>query len=85
MRTFIDVRVKLRMMVLINKSLGKFIGQQLCRALQKFDFHQTLNNNNCNKRHQKFIDLPLYMKKPIDWSKTMFVHFTYSTRIQTFL
>jgi hypothetical protein len=83
-QAYLDERGKLRMSLLLNKYSGKFIDQQFNRMLQKFNIDHLLSSNNYDKFRQQVITTPFQEKIPIDYGKTMFVHFTYCTNMRTF-
>jgi hypothetical protein len=72
------------MALLLNKYPGKFIDQQFNNVLLKFNINQPLNFNNYNTFRQKVINTTFQEKQLIDYGKTIFVHFTYSTNMRTF-
>ncbi len=72
------------MALLLNKYPGDFIDKQLGRVLQKFNVDQLLTISNYNALREKIIYTPTQEKIPIDYGKTMFVHFTYCLNMKTF-
>ena len=82
--TFVNERESLRMALLLKKYPGYFIDQQFNHALLKFKIDVSINNNNYNTIRNKLIDFPVKEKVPIDFGKTMFVHFTYCSSMKTF-
>ncbi|CAF3406951.1 unnamed protein product, partial [Rotaria sp. Silwood2] len=72
------------MALLLNKYPNKFIDEQFHNALSKFSIDQPLNFNNYYVCRQKVIDFPIKEKVPINYGKTMFVHFTYCSNMRTF-
>ncbi|CAF0787626.1 unnamed protein product [Adineta steineri] len=64
--------------------ISKFIDQQFNRVLQKFKINELLTTSNYSTLRQRVIDIPYQEKVPIDYTKTMFVHFTYCANMRTF-
>ena len=83
-QAYLDERSKLKIALLPNKYPGKFIDQQCIHMLQNFNIDKPLTTNNYNALRQKVINTPLKEKVPIDYSKIMFVHFTYCLNMTTF-
>jgi hypothetical protein len=81
---YLNEREKLRMALLLNKYPGVFIDKQFDRLLKKFNIHQPLNNNNYNALREKIISSHIQEEIPIDYGKTMFIHFTYCLNMKTF-
>jgi hypothetical protein len=81
---YLNEREKLRMALLLNKYPGNFIDKQFSRVLQKYDINQSLANSNYNALREKIIHAPIQENMPIDYGKTMFVHFTYCSNMKTF-
>jgi hypothetical protein len=81
---YLNEREKLRMALLLNKYPGVFIDKQFDRLLKKFSIHQPLNNNNYNALREKIISSHIQEEIPIDYGKTMFIHFTYCLNMKTF-
>ena len=81
---YLDEREKLRMALLLNQYPSKIIDQQFNRVFQKFGIRELLNLNNYNGIRQKVIDFPFREKQPVDYGKTVFVHFTYCLNMRTF-
>ncbi|CAF3781087.1 unnamed protein product [Rotaria sp. Silwood1] len=74
----------LRVALLLNKYPNKFIDEQFTNILQKLNIEQLLTFNNYAEHRQKIIDSPIKEKVPIDFGKTMFVHFTYCSNMRIF-
>ncbi len=74
---------KLKMAVLSNKYLVCFINQQFNYILQKFDNNQPLTKNKYNTSREKVLTTDSKEKVPIDYSTTMFVHFTYCSNMRS--
>ncbi|CAF1492784.1 unnamed protein product [Adineta steineri] len=70
--------------LLVNKYPIKFIDQHLNRLLLKFNINELLNMYNYNTLRQRVIDTPYEEKAPVDYKKTLFVHFTYCQNMTTF-
>ncbi|CAF5111309.1 unnamed protein product [Rotaria sp. Silwood1] len=83
-QAYLDERENLRMALMVNKYPNKFIHEQFDHVLLKLNIDQPLTcNNYCNFR-QRIIDSPVKEKIPVDYGKTMFVHFTYCSSMKTF-
>jgi hypothetical protein len=82
--TYVNEREELRMALLLNKYPGEFIDKQFNRVLKKFNINQPLTKHNYNVQRKKIIHTPIQDKIPIDFGKTMFVHFTYCLNMRTF-
>ena len=81
---YLDERGKLRMALVMNRYPVKFIDQQFDRVLQKFNISDPLSMYNYDMLRRRVIDTPYKDKVPIDYSKTLFVHFTYCSNMTTF-
>ena len=77
LQAYLDERGKLRMDLLLKKCPGKLIDQQFNRVLQKFNINQIFTIHNYNILRQQVMNAPLKEKVPINFEKTMFVHFIY--------
>jgi len=75
---------KLRMALLLNKYPGDFIEKQFNRVLKKYNINQPLTNNNYDALRETIIHAPIQEIIPIDYGKTMFIHFTYCSNMKTF-
>ncbi|CAF1470805.1 unnamed protein product [Rotaria sordida] len=83
-QVYLDEREKLRMALLLNKYPNKFIDEQFNNVLLKLNIDQSLNNINYNIFRQQVINAPIKEKVPVDYRKTIFVHFTYCSSMRTF-
>ncbi|CAF1548816.1 unnamed protein product [Rotaria sordida] len=83
-QVYIDEREKLRMALLLIKYPNKFIDEQFNNVLIKLNIDQSLNNINYNIFRQQVINAPIKEKVPVDYRKTIFVHFTYCSSMRTF-
>jgi len=81
---YLNERGKLRMDLLVNKYPVKIIDQQFNHMLQKFNINEPLSIYNYDTFRQRVIDTPYKEKVPIDYKKTLFVHFTYCSNMTTF-
>ncbi|CAF2915161.1 unnamed protein product, partial [Rotaria sp. Silwood2] len=81
---YLNERERLRVALLLNKYPNKFIDEQFTNILEKLNIEQLLTFNNYAEHRQKFIDSPIKEKVPIDFGKTMFVHFTYCSNMRIF-
>ncbi|CAF4935358.1 unnamed protein product [Rotaria sp. Silwood1] len=81
---YLNERERLRVALLLNKYPNKFIDEQFTNILQKLNIEQLLTFNNYAEHRQKIIDSPIKEKVPIDFGKTMFVHFTYCSNMRIF-
>ena len=72
------------MALLVNKYPNKFIDEQINPVLYKLKIDQPLSLNNYRNYRQKVIDSPVKERVPVDYHKTMFVHFTYCSSMKTF-
>ncbi|CAF2033850.1 unnamed protein product [Rotaria magnacalcarata] len=79
-----DERETLRMALLINRYPNKFIDEQFNHVLLKLNIDQPLAFKNYKNYRQKIIDFPVKEKVPVDYGKTMFVHFTFCSSMRTF-
>ncbi|CAF2055316.1 unnamed protein product [Rotaria magnacalcarata] len=77
-------REKLRMALLLNNYPNEFIDEQFNYVLLKLNINQLLTCNNYLNYRKKVIDSPLKEKVPVNYAKTMFVHFTYCSSMKTF-
>ena len=75
---------KLRIALLLNKYPNKLIDQQFNKVLSKFNINELLSIHNYDKIRTKIINAPVKEKIPINYDKTMFVHFTYCSSLRTF-
>ncbi|CAF3917583.1 unnamed protein product [Rotaria sordida] len=80
---YLNEREKLRMALLLNRYPNKFIDKQFNNVLSKLNIQSLTCNNYVNCR-QEVIDSPIKEKIPVDYEKTMFVHFTYCSSMRTF-
>ena len=80
-QAYLDERAKLRMTLLLNKYPGESISQQLNRVLSKFNIKQTLTSGNYDIIRQTIINSPTQEKALVDYSRTIFVHFTYCSNM----
>ncbi|CAF1470480.1 unnamed protein product [Rotaria magnacalcarata] len=83
-QTYLNEREKLRMALLLNKYQNEFIDEQFNHVLLKLNIDQLLTCNNYVNYRKKVIDSPLKEKVPVNYDKTMFVHFTYCSSMKTF-
>ncbi|CAF2065566.1 unnamed protein product [Rotaria magnacalcarata] len=83
-QAYLDEREKLRMALLLNKYPNKFIDEQFNHVWLKLNIDQPLTFNNYKHYRQQVIDSPVKEKVPVDYGKTMFVHFTYCSSMKTF-
>ncbi|CAF1388395.1 unnamed protein product [Rotaria sordida] len=81
---YLNEREKLRMALLLNKYPNKFIDEQFNNILSKLDIIQPLTDNNYTEYRQRVIDSPIKEKVPVDYGKTIFVHFTYCSSMRIF-
>ncbi|CAF4633461.1 unnamed protein product, partial [Rotaria sp. Silwood1] len=82
--TYLNEREKLRMTLLLNKYPGEFIEKQIRRVFQKHNLIEPLSTSNYKTSREKLIYLDKKEKIPIDYGKTMFIHFTYCLNMKTF-
>ncbi|CAF1260589.1 unnamed protein product [Rotaria sordida] len=80
----LNEREKLRMALLLSKYPNGIIDKQFDHVLSKFNIDQPLDFNNYNLIRQKIIETPIKERIPMDYGKTMFVHFTYCSNMRTF-
>ncbi|CAF4342700.1 unnamed protein product, partial [Rotaria sordida] len=83
-QVYLDEREKLRMALLLNKYPNKFIDEQFNNVLIKLNIDQSLNNINYNIFHQQVINAPIKEIVPVEYRKTIFVHFTYCSSMRRF-
>jgi hypothetical protein len=81
---YINERENVRVALLLNRYPNDFIDKHFNRVLKKFNINQALNFNNYNMLRSKVIHTPIEEKIPIDFRKTMFIHFTYCLNMKTF-
>ncbi|CAF1422265.1 unnamed protein product, partial [Rotaria sp. Silwood1] len=80
----LNEREKLRMALLLNKYPNKFINEQFNNILIKLNIKDPLTFNNYSQYRQMVINSPIREKVPIDYKKTIFIHFTYCSSMKTF-
>ncbi|CAF1345140.1 unnamed protein product [Rotaria sordida] len=80
---YLNEREKLRMALLLNKYPNKFIDEQFNNVLQKLNIQALTCFNYVNYR-QEVIDSPIKEVVPVDYGKTIFIHFTYCSSMKTF-
>ncbi|CAF3957904.1 unnamed protein product [Rotaria sp. Silwood1] len=83
--TYLNESEKLRMTLLLNKYPCEFIEKQFSRVFQIHNLMQPLSASNYKTLQEKLIDLDKKEKIPIDYERTMFIHFTYCLNMKTFL
>ncbi|CAF1461996.1 unnamed protein product [Rotaria sordida] len=83
-KDYLNEREKLRMALLLNKYPNKFIDEQFNNILLKLNIIQSLTCSNYAEYRQKVIDSPIKERVPVDYGKTIFVHFTYCSSMRTF-
>ncbi|CAF2661472.1 unnamed protein product [Rotaria sp. Silwood2] len=81
---YLNERERLRVALLLNKYPNKFIDEQFIYILEKLNIEHLLTFNNYAQHRQKIIDSPIKEKVPIDYGKTVFVHFTYCSNMRAF-
>ena len=81
---YLNERAKLRMTLLLNKYPNKLIEQQFNKVLRKFNINESLSTNNYNEIRTKIINAPMKEKNPVNYDKTMFIHFTYCSSMKSF-
>ena len=81
---YLSEREKLRMALLLNKCPNILINQQFNKIFSKFNSIGSLSTYNYNKIRTKVINAPIKGKVPVDYDKTMFVHFTYFSSMRSF-
>ncbi|CAF5037179.1 unnamed protein product [Rotaria sp. Silwood1] len=83
-QAYLNEREKLRMALLLNKYPNKFINEQFNNILIKLNIEDPLTFNNYSQYRQMVINSPIREKVPIDYKKTIFIHFTYCSSMKTF-
>ncbi|CAF3800746.1 unnamed protein product [Rotaria sp. Silwood1] len=84
-KAYLYEREKLRMALLLNKYLGEVIDKQFNRVFQKYYINQPVSTKNYSILRDKMIYMHMQKKTiPIDYGRTMFVHFTYCLNMKTF-
>ncbi|CAF5160019.1 unnamed protein product, partial [Rotaria sp. Silwood1] len=83
-QAYLDEREKLRMALIVNKYPNKFIDEQFNYVSLKLNIDQPLSCFNYHNFRQRIIDSPVKEKSPVDYGKTMFVHFTYCSSMKMF-
>ncbi|CAF1139748.1 unnamed protein product [Rotaria sordida] len=81
---YLNEREKLRMALLLNKYPNKFIDEQFNNILSKLNIIQPLTCSNYADYRQRVIDYPIKVIVPVDYGKTISVHFTYCSSMRTF-
>jgi hypothetical protein len=81
---YLDEREQLRMSLLLNKYPGEFINKQFDRLLKRFNIDQPLNDKNYVELRQKMICSPIRKKIPVDYGRSMFIHFTFCAKMKSF-
>jgi hypothetical protein len=83
--SYINQRETLRTALLLNKYPNQFIEAQFNRLLKQFNIDLPLTIQNYKLIHEIMVNTPTENKKvPIDYGKTMLVHFTYCSNMKTF-
>ncbi|CAF1366802.1 unnamed protein product [Adineta steineri] len=83
-QAYLQERDHLRMALLLNQYPIKFIDQQFNRLLEKFNILQPLTSNNYDTIRLQIINSPIKVKEPINYGRSMFVHFTYCSSMKSF-
>ena len=82
--TYVEEREKLRMSLLLNKYPGEFIDKQFHRLFKKFNIDQSPTENNYEEIREKIIRSPATENIPVDFGKSMLVHFTFCAKMKPF-
>ena len=80
---YLSERETIRMALLLNKYPNQFIDTQFNSLLQKFGISELLTTNNYTTYRQQVINISTPDKAPVDYGKTMFIHFTYCASMKT--
>ena len=80
---YLSERETIRMALLLNKYPSQFIDTQFNGLLQKFGISELLTTNNYATYRQRVINTSTPDKAPVDYGKTMFIHFTYCASMKT--
>ncbi len=83
-QAYVDEREKLRIALLLNKYPNEIIDEQFNKVFKKFDINATLTVYNYNRYRQQIMDTPFKEKIPVDYDKTIFIHFTYCLNMRNF-
>lgn len=81
---FISERETIRTALLLNKYPSDFIDKQFNLVFEKFNLQFPLRKLNYNTIRQTVINSPKKEKLRIDYRKTLFIHFTYCSNMNTF-
>ena len=81
---YMDERVKLRISLLLNKYPGEFIDKQFNQLLRKFNVDQVLTSQNYDQIRAKMIQSPIKERNPVDFGKSMFIHFKFCASMKSF-
>ena len=71
------------MSLLLNKYSGEFIDKKFHRLFKKFNIDQPPTENNYEEIREKIIRFPATEKMPVDFGKSMFVHFTFCAKMKS--
>ncbi|CAF4037897.1 unnamed protein product [Rotaria sp. Silwood1] len=82
--SYLKEHERLRVSLLLNKYSNKIIDEQLKNVLLKFKIDESLVLENDQGNRQKIINSRTKEKAPVDYAKTIFVHFTYCVNMRTF-
>ncbi|CAF0954402.1 unnamed protein product [Adineta steineri] len=81
---FIEERETIRTALLLNKYPCNFIDKHFNRVLEKSKIAQPLTFLNYDTIREDIMNAPTKEKINIDYGKTLFVHFTYCSNMETF-
>ena len=77
-------REKLRTALLLNKYPNNLIDEQFNKVLLKYNINGLLSSNNYSSERRKVINTPIKEKPPMNYEKTIFIHFTYCLSMKSF-
>ncbi|CAF1403495.1 unnamed protein product, partial [Rotaria sp. Silwood1] len=81
---YLNERERLRMALLLNKYPNKFVEKQFENILTKLDINKPITAYNYSESRQKVMNSAIKEKLPINYQKTLFVHFTYCSSMKLF-
>ena len=82
--SYVTEREQLRMALLLNKYPDTFVNKQFKRVFQQHDVTDSPTAFSYYDIRKKILEAPPTAKIRIDYSKTMFVHFTYCLNMKSF-
>ena len=81
---YLNERESLRMALLLNRYPDNLISNQFNRVLSKYGIDEPFTTRNYTQLRSKVIQSTIQERMPTDHVRSMFVHFTYCTNMQSF-